>query len=283
MYLWERTATRDWLNANEQLLEAKAPRGLAVVSMPARARVSLQIVCQTRMQASRLVRDFQGSADRLPRDWREKYLPPQIHAPIRVGRRLLVVAEANRSSRPQLVIPVAGAFGTGDHPTTAMCLRLLEEATRNALPGWCLLDAGTGTGILALAAHFFGARDVLGIDNDPRAIAHAQQNARLNQINDVKFLNRDLLAWKSRTRYDLIAANLFSEMLIAAFPSFRRALRATGRIIISGILLEQEKPVVSALRRRGFELEQLRRRGKWIALLARIDSSSALSKRNGKP
>ena len=90
-------------------------------------------------------------------------------------------------------------------------------------------------------------------------------------------------AWKSRARYDLIAANLFSETLIAAFPGFRRALRATGRIIISGILLEQEKVVVSALRRTGFALEQLRRRGKWIALLAAIDSSSALSKRNCKP
>jgi ribosomal protein L11 methyltransferase len=164
-----------------------------------------------------------------------------------------------------------------------MSLRLLEEVTRHRPPGWRLLDAGTGTGILALAAHFFGARDVLGIDNDPRAIAHARKNALLNHIDGVKFLNCDLLAWKSQTRYDLIAANLFSETLIAAFPGLRRGLRATGRMIISGILLEQEKAVVSALRRTGFALEQSHRRGKWIALLAGIDSSSALSKRNRKP
>ena len=268
MYLWERTTTRAWLENNEHLLEARAPTGLAVISIPGRAHVSLQIVCPSRAQAARLIRDFQGSAKNLPRDWRQKYLSPQSHAPIRVGRRLLVVAEAIPSRQPQLVIPTAGAFGTGDHATTAMCLRLLEETTRKFSPGWRLLDAGTGTGILALAARRLGAGEVLGLDNDPRAVAHARQNARLNHISRAKFLPGDVLKWKPSIRYDLITANLFSELLIATLPIFHRALRARGRLIVSGILRAQAASVIRALRDSRFRLEQQRRRGKWVALLA---------------
>jgi ribosomal protein L11 methyltransferase len=265
MYLWERTATPAWLENKEHLLAATTP-GAAVISVPGRAHISLQIVCATRAQAARLIRYFQGSAKPLARNWRQEYLPSQIHAPIRVGRRLLVVSEAIPSNQPLLVIPAAGAFGTGDHATTAMCLRLLEETTRKLPPGWRLLDAGTGTGILALAARRFGASEVLGLDNDPRAVAHARQNARLNHISRAQFLAGDVLRWKPTARYELITANLFSELLIAALPIFRRALRRKGHLIVSGILREQAPSVVRALRHSQFYLEQQRRRGKWVAL-----------------
>lgn len=268
MYLWEREASAAWRGTNEHLLEATAPGSVAIMSVPGRARVSIQVVCQTRGQASRLIRDFRGTARQLPRDWPQEYLRPQTHAPIRVGRRLLVAAAAIPSSRPQLIIPAAGAFGTGDHTTTAMCLRLLEETTRKMPPGWRLLDAGTGTGILALAARLLGAREVLGIDNDPRAVAHARRNARLNKITGTKFIPGDFLRWKPPFRYDLVTANLFSELLRAALPAFRRALRVSGRLIISGILREQAASVVRALRGSQFRLDRLRRRGKWVALLA---------------
>lgn len=266
MHLWERTATRAWLEVNEHLLEARTPGGLAVISVPGRAHVSLQIVCRTRAQAARLIRDFQGSAKALPRDWRQKYLSPQTHPPIRVGRRLLVVAEAIPCHQPQLIIPAEGAFGTGEHGTTALCLRLLEETTRKLSPGWRLLDAGTGTGILALAARRFGAGEVLGLDSDPRAVAHARQNARRNHISRVRFLAGDVLRWKPDAPYDFITANLFSELLIAALPIFRRALRSKGRLIFSGILREQAATVVQALGSQ-FHLQEQRRRGKWVALL----------------
>ncbi|HXA10068.1 MAG TPA: 50S ribosomal protein L11 methyltransferase, partial [Chthoniobacterales bacterium] len=222
----------------------------------------------TRTQAARLMRDFQGSAKQLPHDWRQEYLSPQIHAPVRVGKRLLVVAETIPSDRPQLIVPAAGAFGTGEHATTAMCLRLLEEATRKSSPGWRLLDAGTGTGILALAARRFGAGAVLGLDSDPVAVAHARQNARLNHISRVRFLAGDVLTWKPVAPYDLITANLFSELLIAALPIFRRTLRSKGRLIVSGILRAQAASVVHALGCSQFRLKQQRRRGKWVALLA---------------
>src|SRR6185436_3140265 len=113
-------------------------------------------------------------------------------APIRIGRRLEVISEPGPPSgpagRPQLIIPAAGAFGTGEHATTAMSLRLLEEITRNRPHSWRLLDAGTGTGVLALAARRLGAREVRGLDNDPQAVAHARQNAQLNRISRARFI-----------------------------------------------------------------------------------------------
>src|SRR5262249_9123471 len=193
------------------------------------------------------------------------------HPPIRIGRRLEIVSLTPRHApeRVTLVIPAADAFGTGGHATTAMSLRLLEQVTRKMDAGWRLLDAGSGTGILALAARRLGARASLGLDNDPRAVINARHNARLNRITRTKVLVADILRFQTTERYEVVTANLFSELLIAALPGFRRALLPEGLLILSGILREHSDSVLSALDRNGFQLEKKRRRGKWIALSAR--------------
>ncbi|HEY3663388.1 MAG TPA: 50S ribosomal protein L11 methyltransferase [Chthoniobacterales bacterium] len=269
MILWQKEAGAAWLAEHETWLVAFAGENLAIISRPGRARTLVQILCPRRVMAEKLVRRFGGTSASLPHDWLESFQSQAAHPPIRIGRRLEVASEPDpENSGGRLFIPAAGAFGTGEHSTTAMSLRLLEETTRNLSPGWRLLDAGTGTGILALAACRFGARDVLGLDFDPCAIRHARQNARANHISRAKFLVADVLRWKPDLRYDLITANLFSELLVAALPTFRRALRAKHPMIISGILREQADSVVEALNRSGFEMETQRRRGKWIALRA---------------
>ena len=269
MYLWKFNASPAWRMAHEADFEAAYASDLAVSDLPGKARALVQVTCSTKAQANELVRQFGGVLEKLERDWQAKYLAAGRRVPLRIGKRLVVVTEADPQVKTeQLVIPAAGAFGTGDHATTAMCLRLLEETSRRLPAGWSLLDAGTGTGILALAGRRFGAKQVLGIDNDPRAIAHAQVNARLNKIRGAKFVSLDFLRWKPRQRYDVITANLFSELLISAFPLFRRALQRDGALILSGILRAQAPEVLRALRRSGFDLETQRRRGKWIALRA---------------
>lgn len=273
MILWQKQASAEWLVANERRLEIAAGTNLAVISRPGQTRSLVEVSCRGRAKAERLIREFGGLARPLPRNWLQIAQSSQARGRIRIGRRLEIVNRPARSlkrdSKLQLVIPAAGAFGTGEHATTAMSLRLLEEATRNIPRGWRLLDAGTGTGILALAARRLGAGKVLGLDDDPRAVAHARQNARLNRISRATFLKADILGWKPSDRYDLITANLFNELLIAALPIFRRALLSGGRLIVSGILREQNASVVRALRRFGFRIETARRRGKWIALLCR--------------
>ncbi|MEO7167312.1 MAG: 50S ribosomal protein L11 methyltransferase [Spartobacteria bacterium] len=270
MILWQKYASAAWLAANELSLQELAANDLAIISRPGKARSLLQIPCRQRVSAEELVRSFGGTARQMPRNWSQSARAQSSHPPIRIGRRLEILSEPPPPNhRPHLLIPAAGAFGTGDHATTAMSLRLLEETTRNFPTGWKSLDAGTGTGILALAARRFGARDVLGLDNDPRAIAYARQNARLNHIAKIRFSALDLLLWKPDARYEIITANLFSELLIAALPIFHRALVPSGNLIVSGILCGQAEAVVRALRRAGFQLGARRRRGKWVALRAR--------------
>jgi ribosomal protein L11 methyltransferase len=272
MILWQKQAAPQWLAVHESSLEKIAASDLAIISHPGRMRSLVQVICRHRAKAERLVHKFGGVARPLPRNWREIVQSQKANRPIRIGRRLEIVsglASAGRASNiSQLVIPAAGAFGTGEHATTAMSIRLLEEITRDLTPGWQLFDAGTGTGILALAGRRLGAREVLGLDVDHRAVAHARQNARLNHILRARFVVADLLRWKPSARYEVVTANLFSELLIAALPTFRRALHGHGHLIASGILREQAESVICALCRTGFRLEQERRRGKWIALLA---------------
>jgi ribosomal protein L11 methyltransferase len=273
MYLWKYHASLAWLEAHESALQTAHPGRVAIIAQPGRARSVVQVTCRTRGAASSLLRQFGGAAERLARNWQQKYLAAEAHTPLRIGRRLFILTSPAQCARPHLVIPAAGAFGTGKHATTAMCLRLLEETTRKMTPGWRILDAGTGTGILALAARRFGAVAAIGVDNDPRALAHAKTNATLNRMPEVEFVRRDFVHWKSRRRYDIISANLFSELLIAAAPVFRCALRDHGALIVSGMLREQAPAVIRAFRRSGFRLEKECRRGKWVALRCRREAA----------
>jgi ribosomal protein L11 methyltransferase len=266
MIVWQKQASEKWLEAHETELARIAGTNLAIITRPGRVRSLVQIFCPNRKLATHLQGTFGGKVDTSS----AKSFPlSSAHPPIRVGPRLEVMSAATgaRLATSQLVIPAAGAFGTGEHVTTAMSLRLLEEVSREFPPGWRLLDAGTGSGILALAARRLGAAEAIGVDNDPRAIAIARQNARQNRIGRVQFVDADILQLKCATRCEVVTANLFSELLIAALPTFQRALRKNGKLIVSGILREQAAGVIAALSQSGFCLEKKRRRGKWVALL----------------
>ena len=164
-----------------------------------------------------------------------------------------------------LVIPASMAFGTGEHATTAMSLRFLEQLTRRWNREWSLLDLGTGSGILALAAKRFGAACVIGIDNDPAAISVARSNARLNQIRGATFQLGNVCKWKLARETDVVTANLYSDLLVEILPK----LCATGWLILSGILRSQQDELVHALQRNNFDVMNTKRRGKWLAILAR--------------
>jgi ribosomal protein L11 methyltransferase len=129
-------------------------------------------------------------------------------------------------------------------------------------------DAGTGSGILAIAGSYFGARRVLALDNDPLACATAKRNARANGVGNVAFSTGDILKEKLIGKFEIITANLFSELVIGALPIWSRHLAPGGHLILSGILRSQESAVVRAMRRNRFIELEIRRRGKWIALLA---------------
>lgn len=270
MYLWRKTAAPDWLNASEEVLQTRSRGGLAVVAKPGSKRLQLEISCKSQRLAQSLLDDFGGRIEKLPRDWWQRLARKHGPKALKIGKRLIVVRSVRERGAARfprrLIVPAGAAFGTGEHQTTAMSLRLLDGLTRTWKHGWSLVDLGTGSGILALAAARFGARRVLGIDFDPTAISTAKANARLNKIDSVTFCIRDARRWKSRRKIDVVTANLFSELLIQILPNLKRS----NWLILSGVLHAQEMELVRALRRGRIDIVEVRRRGKWIALLAKI-------------
>jgi ribosomal protein L11 methyltransferase len=273
MYLWRKIAEPRWVRAHEDILQARSAGSLAIISNPGRKRQQLEIACTSRNDSQRFVEEFGGRTEKLPRDWLERFARLQQSKPIKVGKRLVVAGKVdfqtpnafvlNQSSL--LIIPASMAFGTGEHATTAMSLRLLERLTRQWKNGWSLADLGTGTGILALAAKRFGAGSVIGIDEDARAISVAKANARLNKIHDIDFKLGDVRKSKSWAGRDIIAANLYRELLIEILPNLRRG----GWLVFSGVLRLHERKFFHALRRNKIEIATTRRRGKWVAVLAK--------------
>ena len=284
MYLWWKFSGPRWAQDNEELLQTRASGALAVIEQPGRSRVRFEICCRNYRAAKKLLSEFGGKIEPLPRDWLQRALRGQKAEPLRIGRRLVIfnggedpVTRRSPRACPLLIIPAAAAFGTGQHATTAMCLRLLEEATRGWKDDWRMLDAGTGTGILALAGRCFGAQEVLAIDNDSRAITTAMQNARANAIRGVRFALGDAKQITDRRKFDVITANLFSELLLAALPLWKTRLRKNGLMILSGVLRDQESELLRVLRANRLEIMNVRRRGKWVALICHPERSRAIS------
>lgn len=260
---------------NEARLSAHTGSGFAVIERPGRKRLQIEASSETRSQAEILAQAFGGKSERLPRDWLDRFCVANAGKPLRIGRRLVIHSlrgnvmprEPGRGSSSHVLgIPAGAAFGTGEHATTAMVLRLLERVTHSLPPGWRMLDAGTGSGILALAAARFGAKSIIALDNDPLAISTARENGRANGIRSVKFVLGDVK--ESITGpFDIVTANLYSELLAAMMPQFDKCMTPDGRLILSGVLRRQEARLARSLRRHGFGIQETRRRGKWIAFV----------------
>ena len=272
MYLWRKTAEVHWVEAHEDLLQAHAHGHLVLVQRPGRKRLEVEVACARRRDSSALVKKFGGHVEALPRNWLKQFARVDSK-PIKIGKRLVISNEGrtsvSRLSRykggSHIIIPASLAFGTGEHATTAMSLRFLEQLTRRWSQGWSIADLGTGSGILALAATGFGAGQVIGIDNDPAAISVAKSNARLNKIRGVSFQLGDVHKWQPAQKTDVITANLYNDLLLEILPK----LRGRRWLILSGILHSQQGELVPALQRNHFDVISMKRRGKWMAFLAR--------------
>lgn len=288
MFVWRKRASATWLAANEMALREMAGRRLAIVSEPELRNAIAEIAGSDRDELEKIQKPFGGRIEKLPRNWLQRILRQQQSKPLKIGKRLVVsrnscfpAAISNKPAaeeRPPLIIPASAAFGTGDHATTAMSLRMLEKLTRKSVAEsgrprrvrspeteFSLLDLGTGSGILALAAKRFGADRVVAIDNDPVAIRIAITNARRNKVYDIDFRVADVVQWRFPRPIDVVTANLFSELLIEILPK----LKSASWLIFSGVLREQEHNFIDALKRNRMAVAEVRRRGKWIAILAR--------------
>jgi len=157
------------------------------------------------------------------------------------------------------------AFGTGLHPTTQMCLAALEELVR---PQTQVLDLGTGSGILAIAAAKLGAVCVLAVDNDPVAVETAQGNVATNDVQETINLMCGSLADVSES-YDLVVVNILAKVIVEmAQQGLAKRVRSGGKLIAAGILADQEPKVVAALQREGLTLVEQHQTKDWVCLVA---------------
>lgn len=277
-------AVAEWLSRNEAApittyVDVELRRGIVSVWFPrrpkwdeqmkARLRAGLEAIgrCGLRVTPARMV------LTRVRRkDWAESW--KRHFPPLEIGRRLLVRPSwSRRRARPRQAMVVMDpglSFGTGQHPTTAFCLEQIASfASRNSgrsASRACLLDLGTGSGILAVAAAKLGYEPVCACDIDPDAIRVARANARRNRVSGkIRFARANLarLPLRSKRRFDVVCANLTADLLLAQQRRILNRLAPEGLVVLAGILASEFPSVQRAYESAGLRLTSSRLKGEW--------------------
>ncbi|HEX7048129.1 MAG TPA: 50S ribosomal protein L11 methyltransferase [Gammaproteobacteria bacterium] len=207
------------------------------------------------------------------RDWSREWL--KNFKPVQFGRKLWVVPTAYDPPQPDavnLVLDPGLAFGTGTHPTTALCLEWLDTlAGHGALEGRTVLDYGCGSGILAVAAALLGAQSVIATDIDPQALTATHDNAARNRVAEKISccLPEALDAAMANKPADIIIANILARPLMELSGGIAARLRPGGRIALAGLLRSQAAEVADAYHEHGVILEIEDEREDWVRLAGR--------------
>ncbi len=199
------------------------------------------------------------------RDWLQEWRAGL--KPFPVGRKFFVIpTEPHDFQPPRQRIPIllepGMAFGTGTHETTQLCLEAIETLAR---PGGSLLDIGTGSGILAMAAFKLGMKRIVGCDIDPDAIAVARANANINHCKKIDWILGDIETIGMR-RFDLAVANLTIDPIEKYLSRMERRVKRGGLLILSGLLKDQVKRLAPLIEGSSLKRIQLRSRGEWVCL-----------------
>jgi ribosomal protein L11 methyltransferase len=211
-------------------------------------------------------------------DWADAW--KQYFKPIAITERLTIKPtwEEYEPREGELIIELdpGMAFGTGTHPTTALCLKALDSAISG---GESVIDVGTGSGVLAIGAIKLGASQVLALDLDPVAVKSAEENIAQNHLqSDVEVKLSDLLGILREERddraggvkppVDIVVANILAEIILLFLADVMEVLKPGGIYITSGIYKNKEQAVEAGLLAAGFEIMDVLRQEEWIAFVA---------------
>jgi len=204
--------------------------------------------------------------------WKEHYKP------ILIGQRLLILPAWLDSLEPERIaikIDPGMAFGTGTHPTTQLCLELMEvwfsQSSIENRQSKIVIDVGCGSGILSIAALKLGVKTALGVDIDAESVTNSRENADTNGIGDELILGQGSVAEVLAGQFPfksapLVVANILAPVIIRLFAAgLADLVEPGGAIILSGILFEQEKNVIEAAQAKGLVLTEHRQMGDWVA------------------
>jgi ribosomal protein L11 methyltransferase len=206
------------------------------------------------------------------------FLELNFKRPVRITDNVVLqppgCAIANHSDDVVVVMQAGAAFGSGDHPTTRLMIQglaFLSSSLPQGLAGMRHLDIGTGSGVLALVAAGFGAKQVIGIDTDPCAVAEACVNVRLNHMEQKVTISGEDLADISDGPFDLVTANLRSPSLIKLAPAITALTKSPGVLLLSGMRLEERAGILRAYRQESYQmLHQAQEKGWALLALQRI-------------
>lgn len=212
------------------------------------------------------------------KNWREGY--KKYFKPIKASDRIVVMPDYENYTPAEgeklITINPQMAFGIGNHPTTKMCIRYIDEILMDKKKtgsfdpaSLSMLDAGTGTGILAIAAALLGVKHIYGFDTDPIAVNTAMDNIIKNGVADnIQIGSHDIR--KIKRKYDIVVANILAEALIGMKEHLVSVTKQGGNLILSGILKEQKdeliKAFLSACHKGTLKLLSTKKEKEWVAL-----------------
>lgn len=208
-----------------------------------------------------------GTAGVEQEDWQNAW-KKYYHATT-VGKRLAVVPSWEEFETDRIVLKMdpGMAFGTGTHETTSLCLEVLDE---NIKGGERMLDIGTGSGILAIAALKLGAARAEGVDIDPMCVRTAGENAAANGIGEEFQVLVGDLSDKASGKYDIITANIVAAAICALAPALPALMKPETLFVASGIIDTRKEEVISALQAQGLVIREVKEKKGWVCLVCHL-------------
>jgi ribosomal protein L11 methyltransferase len=195
----------------------------------------------------------------------------KYYHPVKISERFTIVPTWENYTpvhSDELIIELdpGMAFGTGTHPTTVMCIQALE---RNVQKGDRVIDVGTGSGVLSIAAAMLGAKSVHALDLDEVAVNSARINIKLNKVQDVAQVFQNNLLDGIKETVDVVVANILAEVIVRFTKDAARVLEKNGHFIASGIILPKKQEVKDSMEEAGFEIVETIQMEDWVALIGR--------------
>ena len=206
-------------------------------------------------------------------EWAESW--KKYYHPIKVGERVVIVPAWEKYEKKENELPLimdpGMAFGSGTHETTRLVMTEIEKYIK---PGCTVLDVGTGSGILSIAASLLGASSVNAYDIDPTAVRIAKENAEINRCGNIKVDVSDLLSNVERKQYDLICANIVADIIIRMSAELYKYSHKDTVFIASGILSERRDEVLSAMKKTPFSYVSEKEENGWCVLVFKCNQIS---------
>ncbi|MFC2287771.1 MAG: 50S ribosomal protein L11 methyltransferase [Selenomonas sp.] len=201
-------------------------------------------------------------------DWAETW--KEFFHTEKIGARTVIKPtwEEYEAKAREIVVELdpGAAFGTGQHATTSLCIRALEDLVR---PGMTVFDVGTGSGVLAIVAAKLGAKRVEAVDFDPVAVRVARENVRQNGAEGIVHTERSDLLKSVEGKADLIIANIIADIIVRLFGEVKGSLAAGGTMLLSGIIEDRLPDVVEAAALHGFAVEKIEQEKGWAAVVVK--------------